>query len=66
MIWDSWSDFFAMGGYALYVWGSIVVVFGFMAGELISLLLRCRAVLTQLRGAQAVRPGVRGTQRSGT
>jgi len=22
MYWQSWSDFFAMGGYALYVWGA--------------------------------------------
>ncbi len=22
MIWDGWLDFLAMGGYALYVWGS--------------------------------------------
>lgn len=22
MIWNSWSDFAAMGGYGLYVWGS--------------------------------------------
>lgn len=22
MQWHSWSEFFAMGGYALYVWGS--------------------------------------------
>jgi heme exporter protein D len=25
MIWNSWSDFWAMGGYALYVWGSFGV-----------------------------------------
>ena len=25
MIWNSASDFFAMGGYALYVWGSFGV-----------------------------------------
>jgi heme exporter protein D len=56
MIWDSWNDFFAMGGYALYVWGSVVVVFGFMLGELVSLKLRRKAVLLQLRGAQGVRP----------
>jgi heme exporter protein D len=56
MIWGSWSDFFAMGGYALYVWGSVVVVFGFMLGELVSLKLRRNAVLQQLRGAQGVRP----------
>ena len=22
MIWNSWSEFWAMGGYGLYVWGS--------------------------------------------
>lgn len=22
MIWDNWSDFLAMGGYARYVWGA--------------------------------------------
>jgi heme exporter protein D len=26
MIWNSAADFFAMGGYALYVWGSYGVV----------------------------------------
>ena len=25
MIWNSWSDFWAMGGYGLYVWGSFGV-----------------------------------------
>ncbi len=55
MIWDSWSDFFAMGGYALYVWGSVVVVAGCMLGELASLSLRRKSVLEQLRGAR--RPG---------
>lgn len=25
MSWASWSDFFSMGGYGLYVWGSYVV-----------------------------------------
>ena len=29
MIWASWNDFWAMGGYGLYVWGSdAVVAFG--------------------------------------
>jgi heme exporter protein D len=55
MIWDSWSDFFAMGGYALYVWGSIIVVAGCMLGELASLALRRKSVLEQLRGT--CRPG---------
>lgn len=26
MNWQSWSDFWYMGGYALYVWGSMAVV----------------------------------------
>lgn len=25
MIWNSWLDFWAMGGYGLYVWGSFGV-----------------------------------------
>jgi heme exporter protein D len=25
MIWSSWNDFWAMGGYGLYVWGSFGV-----------------------------------------
>jgi heme exporter protein D len=25
MIWANWQDFFFMGGYALYVWGSVLV-----------------------------------------
>jgi heme exporter protein D len=25
MIWNSWNDFLAMGGYGLYVWGSFGV-----------------------------------------
>jgi heme exporter protein D len=40
MIWNSWSDFFAMGGYGLYVWGSVVVTFGLMFGELLLLATR--------------------------
>ena len=25
MIWNNWSDFWAMGGYGVYVWGSFGV-----------------------------------------
>ena len=31
MIWASWSDFFAMGGYAFYVWGSYAATFALLA-----------------------------------
>jgi heme exporter protein D len=49
MIWDSWGDFFAMGGYALYVWGSIGVVAVCMVGEVVMLRVRRNAVVQQLK-----------------
>lgn len=49
MIWNSWGEFFAMGGYALYVWGSIVVVAGFMLSELFSLAQRRKSIIAQLK-----------------
>ena len=33
MIWNSTADFFAMGGYGLYVWGSYAVTLACMAVE---------------------------------
>jgi heme exporter protein D len=33
MIWNSWNDFWAMGGYGLYVWGSFGVTAMCMALE---------------------------------
>lgn len=53
MIWNSAGDFFAMGGYALYVWGSVIVVFGSMAGELLFLRLRGKSIREQLINAGA-------------
>ena len=37
MIWNSWDDFAAMGGYGLYVWGSYFVTFALMVVELVVL-----------------------------
>jgi heme exporter protein D len=51
MIWNSWSEFFAMGGYALYVWGSVVVTFACIAIEIIGVKLRKRAILAELETA---------------
>lgn len=48
MIWQSWDDFFKMGGYALYVWGSMIVVFVFMAAEVIALRFRGKAIRAEL------------------
>jgi len=53
MIWASWSDFLAMGGYALYVWGSYAVTAGLIAVEVIMLLVRRRNALSRLLGAPA-------------
>lgn len=44
MNWESASEFFAMGGYGLYVWGSYAVTFVLIALELALLVLRRRAV----------------------
>ena len=35
MIWNSWSEFWAMGGYGLYVWGSFGVTALCMALEML-------------------------------
>ena len=55
MIWGSVSNFFAMGGYALYVWGSMIVVFGCMAGEVLLLKQRRKSIRAQLVNARATR-----------
>ena len=43
------ADFFAMGGYALYVWGSLAMCAVALAWEAISLVLRRRRALDDLR-----------------
>jgi len=45
MNWGSASEFFAMGGYGLYVWGSYAVTFACIAIELVSLALRRRSAV---------------------
>jgi heme exporter protein D len=44
MHWSSWSEFFSMGGYALYVWGSYGVTFLLLGAEVLVLLNRKRKV----------------------
>lgn len=48
MIWASWSDFFAMGGYAFYVWGSYGVTAVLMIAEVVLVMRRRRDVLVRL------------------
>ena len=42
MIWNSASDFFAMGGYGAYVWGAYVVTAACLAVEPVAVALRHR------------------------
>ena len=56
MSWESWDAFWAMGGYALYVWGSFGMTLACVAGE-IWLLRRLRQqVRTRLRRMQSWNP----------
>jgi heme exporter protein D len=48
MIWHNWQDFFAMGGYALYVWGSVAAVFAAILFEVTELAWRRKAIVTEL------------------
>lgn len=43
MEWESWSAFWAMGGYGAYVWWSFGVTAAVMVGELILVRRRHRA-----------------------
>jgi heme exporter protein D len=54
MRWESWSEFWAMGGYAVYVWGSVGVTALLMALEVLQARWAHRVVLNQLKNEQAV------------
>lgn len=47
MNWTSWSEFFSMGGYGLYVWGSYAVTFICIAGEIFLIAKRHRTLEKQ-------------------
>ncbi|HUW51743.1 MAG TPA: heme exporter protein CcmD [Sulfuricella sp.] len=49
MNWNSWSEFFHMGGYALYVWGSYAVTAILIAGEILLLKSHRQKALTLAR-----------------
>lgn len=48
MNWASWSDFFSMGGYGTYVWGSYIVFFVCLIGEILMASARRRTLQKQL------------------
>ena len=47
MIWSDWAQFFAMGGYGLYVWGSLGMCVLVPLLEISQLSLRKRALRAQ-------------------
>lgn len=49
MHWASWSEFWAMGGYGLYVWGSYLVTFVVIVLEIILLRHGRKDTLKRLR-----------------
>ena len=57
MTWNSTSDFFAMGGYALYVWGSFGIAAILMGAELLIVRARRGAALVELRREIVARKG---------
>jgi heme exporter protein D len=54
MIWNSWTDFWAMGGYGVYVWGSMGVTFGLLLVEVVQAVRAQRHVLAQLLAERAL------------
>ncbi len=48
-MWNSGSDFLAMGGYGLYVWGSVGACLLVCIIEPITLNLKRRALLSEVR-----------------
>ena len=54
MRWESWSQFWAMGGYAVYVWGSVGVTALLLAVDVWQASWSHRVVLNQLKAEQAV------------
>ena len=49
----SFSDFMAMGGYALYVWLSFGLTLVCLVGIIISTRMKTRSLLAELRSKQA-------------
>ena len=48
-MWAGWEDFWAMGGYAFYVWGAYAVTTLVMLAEIVLLGARHRRALAHLR-----------------
>jgi len=50
----NWSEFFYMGGYAFYVWGSYLLTFVIIVAEVLSVIGRRKRLVA--RGARKLEP----------
>jgi len=57
MTWNSLNDFLAMGGYALYVWGSYGMTAVLAVVEIMALRARRRQAMDELRRARGAPDG---------
>jgi heme exporter protein D len=53
----NWSEFFYMGGYAFYVWGSYLVTFVVIIVEIVAVVRRRRRLVTQRDAAASLSNG---------
>lgn len=60
MVWNSFADFMAMGGYGLYVWGSFGVTAAVLAAEIWSVSARRRALSQRTYAAVSAEQGEAG------
>jgi heme exporter protein D len=60
----SLAEFFSMGGYAFYVWGSFAVTAVLMLLEVVLVMRRRRTLLSRLGRSHGARHGSRGVQAS--
>lgn len=52
MHWSGVGEFFAMGGYAVFVWGSVLACTALLLGEVVHARAGRRRVLAQLQDAE--------------
>ncbi|MBC8029555.1 MAG: heme exporter protein CcmD [Pyrinomonadaceae bacterium] len=57
----NWSEFFHMGGYAFYVWGSYLLTFVVIVVEILTV-VRCQKRLAAHRGADSKSTKVRSNE----
>jgi heme exporter protein D len=53
----NWSNFFSMGGYAFYVWGSYLVALILIGGEILILIRRRKSLLQRVTHGHRL-PGI--------